>query len=95
MASCNYTSVISVCEERRDGGFWVLTSENLAGLLLCGKDLKKLRLDVPAAIKMLFKMNYEMDVEVCPIAEPVEMASKLARKRILHPARWAAVPIHA
>ena len=64
MVSYNYTSVINVHEERREGGYWILTSDDLAGLLLCGKDLKKLRSDVPAAIKMLLKLNSKIEVHM-------------------------------
>ncbi|MCK4710092.1 MAG: hypothetical protein KAU21_15845 [Gammaproteobacteria bacterium] len=93
MASCNYASVIRVQEELREGHFWVITSDDLAGLLLCGKEIKKLRADIPSAIKMLFKANYDMDVDVKALAEPAKVVKCKRPSDMPKPEGWAAVQV--
>ena len=48
---------IHIKEELREGGYWVITSDDLDGLLLCGKSLEILRADIPAAIELLTDLN--------------------------------------
>lgn len=93
MVSCNYASVIRVSEEMHEGCYWVLTSGDLAGFLLCGKDIKKLRADIPVAIKTLFKVNYNMDVEVSALAEPSKVVKCKRKSDMPLPESWAAIPI--
>lgn len=88
MAQCKYVGVISVQREYRDGA-WILTSENLPGLFLAGDDLKAIRADIPAAIKLLYSLNYAMDVNVCVAGEP-ENATK--KQPTSGSERWAAIP---
>jgi len=97
MASQSYSTVITVKEDKREGGYWVLFSEDLPGLLLCGKDLSALRADTPTAIQRLFQLNYRMEVMVHPVADsktlrqggPLEGYQSPA----LLPQAWAAVPL--
>ncbi len=93
MASCNYAAVIRVDETFRKGGYWLLTSNDLPGFVLCGKDIKTLRDDVPAAIKILVKANYDMDVEVRPLIQPSEMVKCKEGVDMPLPEAWTAVPI--
>lgn len=88
MANCNYVGLVKIAGEYSDGA-WVITSENLPGLFLAGSDLDRLRNDVPSAIKMLYRLNYGMDVKVCAAGEPGMRAAKPM------PNTWAAVPIQA
>ena len=57
-------TIISTVQEKWDDGFWNITSPNLPGLFLAGKDLTKLMEDVPYVIQTLFLLNYKMRVEV-------------------------------
>ena len=75
MGNSDYVQVVNVQLERKDGGYWVVSSKELPGLLLSGKLLKKLIGDIPNAIKILFKLNYEMDVEVKMSSEHPRTAS--------------------
>jgi len=79
MASRMYARIINVRAEFADAGkCWALTSDNLPGFLLAGSDLNALLDDVPNAIKLLFRLNYQMDVEV---AEVDEDGNNIARPR--------------
>jgi len=62
MAETGYSLIVRLEAKLREGNYWVLTSGNLPGLLLCGKDRQKLFDDVPQAIEQLFLLNYEMEV---------------------------------
>ena len=57
MVNCNYVGVVNLQAEYKDGS-WMIVSENLPGLFLAGGDLGKLLSDIPAAIRMLCKFNY-------------------------------------
>jgi len=67
MASRMHTTLINVrVEYADDGRCWVLSSKDLPGLLLAGCDIYALLADVPVAIKLLYKLNYQLEVEVAP-----------------------------
>ena len=78
MANTHFTYLINIDVDFREGEYFVLTSSQLPGLLLSGKDINALREDVPNVIKSLFSLNYKMDVDVriaceespMPIEEP-------------------------
>lgn len=72
MANYNYTGVVKIKEEFRDGS-WLITSDNLPGLFLAGEDLHILHTDIPAAIKLLYELNYSMNVKVCAAGNPKDM----------------------
>ena len=94
MATKSYSCVIKVDEELREGEFWVLTSEDLPGLLLSGRDLDALRADTPEVIKQLFKMNYDMDVSVHPVFDVQTIAKQVVepyRAPPMVPLVWSAV----
>jgi len=44
--------------EYREGGYWVITSDDVPGMLMAGKDIHRLYADVPNVIKMLHKLNH-------------------------------------
>ncbi len=68
MASRMYTKLINVKAEYADAGkCWALTSNDLPGLVMAGGDLDALLADLPQAIKLLFRLNYQMDVEVAEV----------------------------
>ena len=65
MATTGYATIVRVrgaynpeCE------VFALTSEELPGLYLAGKNLQALHEDVPSVIKALYKLDCGMDVEV-------------------------------
>ena len=93
MANCNYVGVVKIQGEYKDGS-WMIVSENLPGFFLAGGDLRKLRSDIPAAICLLYKLNYGMDVKVCLAGEPGERPLKPAVREFMRE-KWAAVPIAA
>jgi len=76
--------VISTEQTEWDDGTWTLTSDNLPGLFLAGRDIGELEADVPDAIRALFHLNYKILVDV-------EIAVRPAMKVIpLHPKRYVA-----
>lgn len=95
MARCNYITVISTKEAFREGS-WVITSDDLPGLFLVGENLSDLRDTTPTAIKLLYKLNYDMEVDVRPTMEP-KQARRICNEgaKIPRPKGWAAVPIAA
>ena len=86
----NYTTIIAVKEELRIGGYWVITSSDLPGLLLAGKDITALREDIPVAIKQLFLLNYDMNVFVSPVIPSAQLTQQHC-DHIAHPKTWAAI----
>lgn len=48
---------VTLIEELHEDMYWTVKSKEVPGLLLWGKDLSKLRMDVPAAILLLNKLN--------------------------------------
>jgi len=46
----------------REGGFFVITSQTIPGLLLCGRDKDILISQVSDVIKGLFKLNHNVDI---------------------------------
>ena len=88
MGNKSYVGIVSVQHEAREGGYWVVTSQDLPGLLLCGKKPEKLASDIPKAISLLFKLNYGMSVDVKPVADRF---AKTCEARPT-PNVWAAVP---
>ena len=71
MANNTYSNIINIKEKLHQGAHWTITSANLPGLFLGGKDLKALRNDIPIAIKSLYRMNHGMDVEVRPVCSTI------------------------
>lgn len=56
--------LIDVSIEYHPDGCWAITSKNLTGMVLAGKDIQALIADVPNAIKLLYKLNFQQTVEV-------------------------------
>lgn len=67
MANCKYATRLGV-EHRFVDGAWLITSKDLPGLFLAGDDMDRLQSEIPEAIKLLFKLNYDMAVQVCPMS---------------------------
>ena len=86
-----------ICVEERfgEGGFWTVTSKNLPGLFLGGQDLGPIRHDLPEAIKALFKLNYEMDVEVRLLSAGPPVAGDGFAPSVQTPNMWTAIPMAA
>lgn len=57
-------AVVRVDLERGPDGLWFATSEDVFGLNLCDANRKAVVRDIPKAIKLLFKANSGIDVEV-------------------------------
>ena len=101
MAKRSYSCVIPVKEEHvtDDSGtehFWILTSDILPGFVLGGRDLEALHNDVPDAIRILFKEEYAMDVDVYRVTKPQHIRHD-DPDPVMHgePAAWTAVPLKA
>ena len=92
MANCNYVTVIRVSEEFKEGS-WMITSDNLPGLFLAGGDLPAIRKNVPDAIKLLYKLNYGMKVEVCAAGDEPENALEMSKHPVERSNSWAALQI--
>ena len=96
MARSTYSCVIRVSAEQRptnDASLWILKSEDLPGLLLAGPELSPLLEDVPAVIRMLFRDNYDMEVEVLRAASLSEVREP--GPWLTLPATWTAIPAPA
>ncbi len=76
MATSEYARIIRLIIDTHDDGCYAMTSPSLPGLLLAGKDLNALLMDVPSAIKLLYKLNYQMDVDVRPATEELPRTAK-------------------
>ena len=59
-------------EPHKEENMFSVTSRDLPGLFLAGRDLSALVADLPAAIKLLFNLNYQMDVQVFRATEGVK-----------------------
>lgn len=90
MGNSSYVQVVNVQCIRQDGGYWVVSSDELPGLLLCGKVLKKLIEDVPNSIRLLFKLNYKMEVDIIAAADDPRMVGHHETDRQSMPKRWVA-----
>lgn len=98
MASSAYSCVIRVSAQQRPTNhepLWILRSEDLPGLLLAGPDLPPLLEDVPAAIRVLFRDNYGMEVEVLRASSPPKMRESEPAPTFTLPAMWTAIPATA
>lgn len=84
--------LIATQERFGEGAFWTITSKHLPGLFLGGQDLDVLRKDVPTAIRLLFLLNYKMNVEVRPLLGAL---NELDQSRPSKPVVFAAFPIAA
>ena len=97
-ATASYSCIIRLkAELKTDNGeqFWTLTSDDLPGLLLGGRDPMALYADTPAVIRSLFKHNYGMDVTVLRAAEVKALAEDTHQPKFSHPGIWTAIPIAA
>lgn len=56
-------SVVTVTM-RRENGWYIATSPDLDGLIVCHQNLVKFTQEIPACIKLLYKTNLDMDVDV-------------------------------
>lgn len=79
----------------REECYWVITSNDLPGLLLSGKDLKKLVIDMPNVIKSLFKMNFGADVRVFKVISPTEIKKEQSQEVIDPNSQWSTIPAEA
>lgn len=91
-ASKDFSTIVRVQIGQAPDSVLLLTSSDLPELFLAGKDLRELLKDVPLAIKLIYKHNYEMDVTVVPAREggPVEQE----REGFL-PSHFVAMPVAA
>lgn len=94
MGHSKYAGTVKIGSELKEGGYWVVESDDLPGLVLCGKVLKKLIADVPNAIKMLFKLNYGMEVDVNPATSDPRLVGIEDSHTVPHqaPDCWVTMP---
>jgi hypothetical protein len=93
-ASSGYSYLVKIKEDYKEGGYYMLTSPNLPGFFMGGKNIKKLRTDVPSVIKILFKLNYQLDVHVRPLTDtaPSRTTQSKLSVRKSHLLDWSACP---
>ncbi len=48
---------IRIVEEEKEGGYYVITSPDVPGLLLCSKNRKEIWADIPLSVDLLRKLN--------------------------------------
>ena len=97
-ATASYSCLIRVEEEHHtdeEDEFWTLTSEDLPGFLLGGRDIESLRADIPVAIRAIFKHNYDMEVNVLRVTEPQNIAQNIPEADLAPPKAWTAIPLAA
>lgn len=94
MADGNYSTTVCIREDRRPEGYWTLTSKELPGFMLTGKDLAALRADTPAVLKSFFRLNYQIEMDVRPIVSPSALKGKVGDD-FGHRNHWAAFPLAA
>ncbi len=94
MASSNYAGIVNITVDNREG-FWLLTSEDLPGFLLCGEDLNALGRDTPNVIKGLFRLNYGMEVEVVAATGAKALAEARRTPSTVPSSKWVATPVAA
>lgn len=91
-ASRGYSTLICLdIEANPDDGFFAISSKNLPGLVLGGTDLFTLLKDVPAAIALLYKLNYGMNVKVLPTDGKIQKAVEQSQFQPL-PHTFVAMP---
>lgn len=64
---------------KRSGGYIRATSKDVPGLFLCSQDSETLERNIIPAIKLLFKLNRGLDVEVFPMAATPERIQEPTR----------------
>jgi len=79
-ATKSYSGLVRIEETQAPNGCWHLTSHDLPGLLLVGKDRDALYNDVPNVIRALFELNHSMAVNVMPL-NPAQRRVFCARNR--------------
>ena len=86
-------AVIELNIENR-GGYVYVSSEDVPGLHLWGDDIQKVCQKIIPAIKLLFRLNRGLDIEVMPASSPNEFPAliagcsddKLAERYVMYPA---------
>jgi len=92
MATSSYLTVARTKIEYREGGYWVITSDEVPGMLMAGKDPRSLYADIPNVIKMLYKLNYQLDVQVSEVvARPrfIKRSDAQPTHQLKSPKSWA------
>lgn len=82
----------------RAGGLITITSKDVPGLHISSYDVKSACSNVIPAIKILFKKNRGLDVEVVPAADPITFPASgevcfnehLAERYVMYPSQAAA-----
>ena len=77
MASTKMEPIIVTVDYTEREGWHVFTSEDMQGLYVATNDLKSAFVEVPAAIKVLMQLNYDLDCEVRPAKTFAEFAGAL------------------
>ena len=61
---------VKVFEDRL--GCWYATSDDISGLNLCGRDRSAVERDIPRLIRILYKENFGLDIDVKTYVDPSE-----------------------
>ncbi len=96
MGTQGYATTISVhALSADDDGWHLIESEDLPGLLLAGKNLPALEADIPAAIKLIYRLNYGMNVDVRRHIRPEAMQTQQLPVKMSDTESWVVVPLAA
>lgn len=56
-------------------GWYIVTSPGIKELIVCHKDFDTLMAEIPECIKILYKLNYNMEVDISEIPKMPESSS--------------------
>lgn len=68
--------IVRVTISQTASGLWTATSAQLPGMVMIHRDIKEIRADLPAAIKMIFKHREGVDFDIREI-EPERGETKI------------------
>lgn len=62
------TELLICVEIREDAGYFCASSADVPGLRVCGETMELTRQYIMQGVRLLFKYNRDMDVDVIPVA---------------------------
>ena len=81
---------INTYGEFYEDGNWMITSDDLPGLILAGKDLHALLRDLPKVVKILLEKNYRLTEVKVDRADPPASLQRDSFRTIAPEGQWNA-----
>lgn len=81
--------IVNIDVSLEDGGFFILSSNDLPGLCLLGKDPIPLLKQIPELVKKLFELNFGLTVRVVPTSWPT--SPKISAADLEQSKTWTAI----